>query len=162
MHPTHPPLFTVSDAAELQALWRVVAEAKFQAAPSDAALWGSPRVHALATNLADAMRRWHQPQGDTAAVEAHHRWIDSLPTNAVLPVQRAQLKKDAASRWWHAMTAAQQRGHVRGCAAPFAVDAVDAVDADFLDALVAEAQSTLPLQSAPPAPRATHDFDTMC
>ena len=159
MHPTHPPLCTVSDAAELQALWRVVAEAKFQAAPSDAALWGSPRVHALATNLADAMRRWHQPQGDTAAVEAHHRWIDSLPTNAVLPVQRAQLKKDAASRWWHAMTAAQQRGHVRGCAAPFAVDAVYA---DFLDALVAEAQSTLPLQSAPPAPRATHDFDTMC
>ncbi len=128
-------LFAVSDPVELLALWRLVAEAKFQPDPDDNDLWGSPHVHALAQRISDALLRVHQEAGDTEAVGAHLRWVASLPNNVVLPVIKAKLRKDASSQWWTARSHEQKLAYVRGCVAPFQPDS------EFLEGLVHEAEA---------------------
>ncbi|MBC7991273.1 MAG: hypothetical protein H7Y19_17065 [Luteimonas sp.] len=132
---TDVPLLSVSEPAELLALWRLVAEAKFQADPDDKDLWGSPYVHALATKIADAMLKSYGAQGDTAAIDAHTRWIESLPNNVVLPVIRSKLKLDASTEWWKELSQMKRLEYVRGCIAPFEVSE------EFLKGLVNDAEA---------------------
>jgi hypothetical protein len=129
------PQFAVSESNELLALWRLVAEAKFQPNPEDPDLWGSPYVHALARNIAKALLSSYEAQGDAAAVEAHKRWVSSLPNNIVLPTVRSHLKRDAASAWWSEQSEEQKLEYVRGCIAPFEVDE------GFLKGLIIEAEA---------------------
>lgn len=128
-------LFTVEDPTELQALWRLVAEAKFQSAPDDADLWGSPYVHALAQRISDALLRSYEGAGKMDAVEAHRRWVESLPNNVVLPVVQAQLKIDAKTSWWSDASREQKLAYILGCVAPFKPSP------DFLDDLLREAEA---------------------
>lgn len=129
------PLFTVEDTAELLALWRLVAEAKFQADPDDTDLWGSPYVHALAQRISDALLRSYEIDGQRQAVEAHTGWVRSLPNNVVLPIVKAQLKRDAANPWWLQQTHEQKLAYVRGCIAPFEANS------EFLDGLIRDAEA---------------------
>lgn len=116
------PLFAVHDRTELLALWRLIAEAKFSADPDDTDLWGSPYVHKLAQKVADAMFADYVAQGDKEAIDRHRRWCASLPENIVLPVVRAQLKRDVAKGWWKESTEERKIAYVRGCIAPFTAD----------------------------------------
>lgn len=129
------PLFTVSDPSELLALWRLVAEAKFQHDPDDTDLWSSPRVHSLAQRISDALLEYHRAAGDAQYVKAHISWVASLPSNVVLPVIQAQLKKDAHSPWWSALSWEQKLAYASGCVAPFQPEAC------FLEGLVREAEA---------------------
>ena len=131
---TQQPLFSVHDRSELLALWRLIAEAKFQADPDDTDLWGSPFVHSLAQKVADAMLADYLAQGDKEAVERHHRWCASLPKNIVLPVVKAQLKKDTKETWWSEATDERKMAYVRGCIAPFTADE------EFIVSLIHEAE----------------------
>ena len=88
------PIFRVDDPVELLALWRLVAEAKFQVDPDDQDLWGSPYVHALAQRISDALLSHYEAHEDLQAATAHRQWLMSLRTNVVLPVVEAQLKKN--------------------------------------------------------------------
>ena len=128
-------LFSVSDPVELLALWRLVAEAKFQPDPEDTDLWGSPHVHALARRISDALLSAQQAQGNVEAVRAHLRWVASLPNNVALPVIKANLRKDASSQWWSAQSHEQKLAYVEGCVAPFQTDG------EFLEGLVREAEA---------------------
>lgn len=113
------PLFSVSDPVELLALWRLVAEAKFQSSPDDTDLWSSPYVHALAQRISDSQLKYSQDQGDEHQVQSHFRWVASLPNNIVLPVVQAQLKNDATKGWWSQLSREQKLAYVQGCVAPF-------------------------------------------
>ncbi len=128
-------LFTVEDPNELLALWRLVAEAKFQSAPDDTDLWGSPYVHALAQRISDALLRSRAAAGKLDAVETHKRWVESLPNNVVLPVIQAKLKIDAETSWWLGATHEQKLAYVRGCVAPFQPSP------DFLEGLLRDAEA---------------------
>lgn len=129
------PLFVVDDPTDILVLWRLVAEAKFQAQPDDQDLWGSPYAHALVQRISDAVLRSHELNGKQSAVDAHHRWVKSLPNNIALPIVRAQLKKDAASPWWHEQTYDQKLAYLQGCVAPFQPEV------EFLEALLREAEA---------------------
>jgi hypothetical protein len=113
------PLFSVSDSTELLALWRLVAEAKFQPEPDDTDLWGSPQVNALSQRISDALLSSYALKGDDEAIARHHRWVSSLESNIVLPVVQARLKADAATEWWSKYSFAQKISYVRECIAPF-------------------------------------------
>jgi hypothetical protein len=63
------------------------------------------------------------------------RWVASLPNNVVLPVIKANLRKDAASQWWSSQSHEQKVAYVRGCVAPFQPDG------EFLEGLVREAEA---------------------
>lgn len=128
-------LFSVANPDELLALWRLVAEAKFQADPDDKDLWGSPFVHNLAQRISDALLQTYKNQHDVQAIEAHHRWIASLPTNIVLSVVKARLRNDASSSWWHSMSHEQKLEYVQGCVSPFEPDQ------NFIELLVHEAET---------------------
>jgi hypothetical protein len=132
---TSVPLFTVSEPTELLALWRLVAEAKFQSEPDDEDLWGSPYVHAISTKIADAMLKSYEAQGDTASIHAHRQWIESLPNNVVLPVIRSKLKIDASTEWWKGFSQPQRLEYVRGCIAPLEVSE------EFLKGLISDAEA---------------------
>jgi len=133
MHPQ--PLFAVSDPIELLALWRLVAEAKFQSNPDDKDLWGSPYVHALAQRLSDALLRAEQAAGNVEGVDRHLRWVASLPSNIGLPVIKAKLRKDASEQRWSAQSPEEKLAFVRGCVAPFRPDG------EFLEGLVRDAEA---------------------
>jgi hypothetical protein len=128
-------LFSVSDPVELLALWRLVAEAKFQSNPDDKDLWGSPYVHALAQRVSDSLLRHHQAIGDNQLVNSHRQWVGSLPNNVVLPVIKAQLRNDASAPWWHKQSDEQKLRYVRGCISPFQSDD------EFLKGLIHEAEA---------------------
>jgi hypothetical protein len=127
-------LFQISDPTELLALWRLVAEAKFQATPDDADLWGSPFVHSLANKISDAMMDAYRVSGKLDDVERHQQWLKSLPNNIVLPVVKAQLKRDAQSRQWP-VSYQEKVTYVRGCVAPFLASE------DFIRQLIDDAES---------------------
>ena len=127
------PLFEVRDQYELLALWRLVAEAKFQSNPDDADLWGSPYVHVLSTRIGDALLQCASNKGDTMR---HLQWRASLETNVVLPVVRKNLLRDAANASWRAWTKDEKIAYIRGCVAPFEVS--DAL----ADQLIREAESS--------------------
>jgi hypothetical protein len=129
------PLFEIGDDLELLALWRLVAEAKFQADPDDTDLWRSPIVHRLTTRLAEAMLRSYETKGDVKSAERHRAWIASLPNNVVLPVVKKQLKRDASDEWWKKLTFAEKVSYVRGCVAPFDPRQ------EFIEELVREAEA---------------------
>lgn len=112
------PIFEISDPIELLALWRLVAEAKFQENPDDTYLWGSPFVHSLARKISDAMLESYRLTGKTGDVERHQRWLNSLPENVVLSVVKAQLKRDAQGRQWP-LSYEAKAAYVEGCIAPF-------------------------------------------
>lgn len=112
------PLFEVWDEYELLALWRLVAEAKFQADPDDADLWSSPYVHALSKRIGDALLRCADNKGDALR---HLQWRASLESNVVLPVVRKNLQRDAAKAAWKAWTQHEKIAYLRGCVAPFEV-----------------------------------------
>ena len=132
---TNVPLFSISEPMELLPLWRLVAEAKFQSEPDDRDLWGSPYVHALSAKIADAMLKSYEAQGDTASIDAHRHWIESLPNNAVLPAIRSKFKLDASTQWWKEFSQQQRLEYVRGCIAPFEVSE------EFLKGLVIDAEA---------------------
>jgi len=113
------PLFSVSDEIELLALWRLVAEAKFQENPDDTDLWGSPYVHSLATRIAQAMLAFYVENEDFDAIERHKHWLASLPDNVILPVVTSKLRKDASTNWWSVQSQTAKISYVRGCVAPF-------------------------------------------
>ncbi|MDG4562466.1 MAG: hypothetical protein P9E88_14350 [Candidatus Competibacter sp.] len=123
-------LFAIDDPVELLALWRLVAEAKFQPNPEDSDLWGSPYVHVLAQRISDALLYHAQSMEDTEAVKRHKSWIASLQTNAVLPTVKLHLKKDAAESWWAEKSMEEKIAYVKGCIAPFEADA------DFIEGLI--------------------------
>jgi hypothetical protein len=129
------PLFSVSDPAELLALWRLVAEAKFQPDPDDADLWGSPHVNAVSQRISDALLGSYELKGDAEAIARHHRWASSLETNVVLPVVRVRLKADATTEWWSKYSFAQKLAYVEECIAPFKPGS------SFLEGLVREAEA---------------------
>lgn len=133
--PQSDALFVVTDRYELLALWRLVAEAKFQSDPDDRDLWGSPYVHALATRIAKAMLDDHQNMGDQDAIERHVRWKQSLPNNVVLPTIKANLLRDASEKWWLAMSKEEKVAYVRGCVAPFEPND------DFISTLLQDAET---------------------
>ncbi|WP_143132985.1 hypothetical protein [Pseudoduganella namucuonensis] len=112
------PLLEISDPIELLALWRLVAEAKFQENPDDIDLWGSPFVHSLARKISDAMLEAYRIAGKSGDVERHLQWLNSLPNNVVLPTVKAQLKRDAQSRDWPSAFE-EKAAYVEGCIAPF-------------------------------------------
>jgi len=128
-------LFSVSDPVELLALWRLVAEAKFQLSPEDNDLWGSPYVNALSQRLADALLAVEKSRGDDEAVARHQKWIGSLQNNAALPAVKARLKQDASETWWREKSTEQRNLYVRECIAPFVVDQV------FLEELIRDAEA---------------------
>jgi hypothetical protein len=128
-------LLAIADSSELLALWRLVAEAKFSEAPDDQDLWGSPFVHALATRVSDALLRDYRNKGDLQSVATHERWLNSLPNNAVLPVVKAHLKRDACTRLWQEWSLDEKLHYVRGCTAPFRTSD------EFLLSLVHEAEA---------------------
>lgn len=129
------PLFEVSNEVELLALWRLVAEAKFQADPDDADLWGSPIVHRLANDIAIAMLKNYEAKGDLEAAARHKAWIASLPTNVVLPVVKTNLRRDASEPLWKSWSHAEKVAYVKGCIAPFTAEP------PFLDHLIGEAEA---------------------
>jgi hypothetical protein len=112
------PLFEVWDEYELLALWRLVAEAKFQSDPDDADLWGSPYVHALSKRIGDALLQCADNKGDALR---HLQWRASLESNVVLPVVRKNLQRDAAKAAWQTWTQDEKIAYLRGCVAPFEV-----------------------------------------
>lgn len=112
------PLFEVWDEYELLALWRLVAEAKFQSDPDDGDLWGSPYVHALSKRIGDALLQCANNKGDA---RPHLQWRASLESNVVLPVVRKNLQRDAANASWKAWTQDEKIAYLRGCVAPFEV-----------------------------------------
>jgi hypothetical protein len=114
------PLFVVSDEYELLALWRLVAEAKFQPEPEDADIWGSPYVHSLSKRIDDALLECAKSRSVEEA-QRHLSWRASLESNVVLPVVKKNLKNDAASAQWKTWTMDQKIAYLRGCVAPFEV-----------------------------------------
>lgn len=112
------PLLEIFDPIELLALWRLVAEAKFQGNPDDNDIWGSPYVHGLARKISDAMLESYRLTGKPHDVERHQIWLSSLPDNIVLPVVKAQLKRDAQGRQWPIEYDAKV-AYIKGCIAPF-------------------------------------------
>ena len=131
---TQQPLFAVYDRTELMALWRLIAEAKFHAAPEDTDLWGSSYVHRLAQKVADAMVADYAAQGDKEAVESNLHWRASLPENIVLPVVKAQLKNDTKKSWSREATQERKMAYVQGCIAPFTADE------EYIKALIEDAE----------------------
>lgn len=91
---------------------------KFQAAPDDTDLWGSPFVHSLVKKISDAMLDAYRESEKLTDVERHQEWLKSLPNNIVLPVVKAQLKREAKGRQWP-MSYQEKGAYVRGCVAPF-------------------------------------------
>lgn len=118
MSETHAPLFEVWDEYELIALWRLVAEAKFQSNPDDTDLWGSPYVHALSKRIGDALLRCANTK---AGAVRHLEWRASLESNVVLPVVKKNLQRDATNAAWKAFSQAEKIAYLRGCVAPFEV-----------------------------------------
>lgn len=112
------PLFEVRDEYELLALWRLVAEAKFQSDPDDTDLWGSPYVHALSKRIGDGLLQSANNKGDALR---HLQWRASLESNVVLPVVRKNLQRDATRTAWKAWTQSEKIAYLRGCVAPFEV-----------------------------------------
>lgn len=129
------PLFSITDPVELLTLWRLVAEAKFQPEPDDTDLWSSPYVHALAQRISDSLLRHYQIEGNDQSENAHLQWAASLPNNVVLPVVKAQLRKDASADWWKRQSQEQKIKYVQGCVAPFQPDQ------EFLKGLIREAEA---------------------
>jgi hypothetical protein len=128
------PIFEISDPIELLALWRLVAEAKFQENPEDTDLWGSPFVHSLACKISDAMLESYRLAGKLDDVERHKQWLNSLPNNLVLPAVKAQLKRDAQGRHWPLAYEAKA-AYVEGCIAPFLATK------DFIRQLIDDAEA---------------------
>lgn len=111
-------MFKVSDEYELLALWRLVAEAKFQSDPDDTDLWGSPYVHALSKRIGDALLHCANNKGGAVR---HLEWRASLESNVVLPVVKKNLQRDAANAAWKAFSPNEKIAYLRGCVAPFEV-----------------------------------------
>jgi len=128
-------LFSVTDPIELLALWRLVAEAKFQAEPDDKDLWSSPYVHALAQRISDSLLQHYKAEGNIQLERSHLQWVASLPNNVVLPVIKAQLRNDASTQWWRKQSYEQKLAYVQGCVAPFQPDA------EFLAGLIHDAEA---------------------
>lgn len=124
-------LFCVSDPSELLALWRLVAEAKFQPHPDDVDLWGSPYVHALAQRISEAQIEYARTLGNTEDVQRHLNWVSSL----LLRVIKAQLKKDARKSWWSEKSHEEKLFYVKGCIAPFQAKV------EFLESRIREAEA---------------------
>jgi hypothetical protein len=120
MSETPKPLFVVSDEYELLALWRLVAEAKFQPEPEDTDIWGSPFVHSLSKRIDDALFECAKSKGAENA-QRHLAWRASLESNVVLPVVKKHLKKDAAGAQWKTWTMEEKTAYLRVCVAPFEV-----------------------------------------
>ena len=114
-------LFVVSNEYELLALWRLVAEAKFQPDPDDTDLWGSPYVHALSKRIDEAILQISKDKGDEKYVQRHLAWRASLESNVVLPVVRKNLKRDVAEAQWKSRTAEEKIVYLRGCVVPFEI-----------------------------------------
>jgi hypothetical protein len=129
------PLFSVTDHVELLALWRLIAEAKFQPDPDDSDIWGSPHVHALAQRVADALLSADTSLGGAEAAARHLRWRSSLSDNVVLPIIQRNLKRDAGTTWWRSASLDVKESYVRGCVAPF-----DPGDA-FIHELIRQAEA---------------------
>ena len=128
-------LFSVTNPTELLALWRLIAEAKFQANPDDTDLWGSPYVNELSGRVCDALLQQYREKGDEAAIQSHLSWVASLPNNIVLPVVKANLKKDAKATWWQAMSEAEKIAYVGACVLPFQPGR------EFIGLLISEAEA---------------------
>lgn len=133
MSETPAPLFKVSYEYELLALWRLVAEAKFQSDPDDTDLWGSPYVHALSKRIGDALLQGANNKGSAVR---HLEWRASLESNVVLPVVKKNLQRDAANAAWKAFSQNEKIAYLRGCVAPFEVS--DAL----AEQLIREAESS--------------------
>ena len=132
MSETPAPLFEVREEYELLALWRLVAEARFQSDPDDTDLWGSPYVHALSRRIGDALLQCANSKGDALR---HLEWRASLELNVVLPVVKKNLRRDAAKTAWKALSQDEKIAYLRGCVAPFEVQIA------FADQLIREAES---------------------
>lgn len=76
----------------------------------------------------------YRSSGKLDDVERHQQWLKSLPNNIVLPVVKAQLKRDAQSRQWPSDYDAKVI-YVRGCIAPFLAPE------DFIRQLIDEAEA---------------------
>lgn len=129
-----PALFTVTDRNELLALSRLVAEAKFQPNPEDAALWGSPYVHELAKRISEGILDSYRAEGKLGLADRYTLWMKSLPENVALPIVRSNLRRDASRKFWTAMSRDEKVAYVRGCIAPFV-----ATD-DFIAGLIHDAE----------------------
>lgn len=131
----HPkPLFVVSDEYELLALWRLVAEAKFQPEPEDADIWGSPYVHSLSKRIDDALFECAKSKGVEKA-QRHLAWRASLESNVVLSVVKKNLKNDVAGAQWKTWTMDEKIAYLRGCVAPFDMSAT------FAEQLILDAET---------------------
>lgn len=113
------PLFEIHNEIELLALWRLVAEAKFQVAPDDADLWGSPYVHQLSQRIADSLLAAYEARGDFDAARRHRLWRKSTEENVVWPVVVSNLRRDAKLDWWKSFSDDEKVTYVIGCIAPF-------------------------------------------
>ena len=123
-------LFEIHDQNELNALWRLVAEAKFSRDPDDLDLWVSQIVRDLANRVAQGLARSHKRSGDLQGLERHRDWVMSLPNNVVLPDIVFLLQRDARLPFWPALSHSEKQVYVRDRIAPFQVDD------EFLDDLI--------------------------
>jgi hypothetical protein len=115
------PLFEIRDEHELLALWRLVAEAKFQSDPDDTDLWGSPYVHSLSKRIGEALLQCTEAKGDALRLERHLQWKASLESNVVLSVVKKNLQRDATQAAWKTWTRDEKVTYLRDCVAPFEV-----------------------------------------
>ena len=135
MTESKPPLFSVTDEHELNALWRLVAEAKFHPEPDDRDLWRSPYVQSLAVRIADAQLELERRRGNAHGVERHLAWRRSLPNNVALDAVRLKLREDSLEPWWKELSHSHKRAYVLARVAPFVVDEA------FLDGLIRDVEA---------------------
>jgi len=72
--------------------------------------------------------------GKSHDAENHQQWLNSLPNNIVLPVVKAQLKRDAQGSQWPIEYDAKVL-YVEGCIAPFLANK------EFIQQLIEDAEA---------------------
>lgn len=155
------PLFAVADQNELEALWRVIAEAKFHPQPEDTDIWDSPYVHSLSMRVADALLDCARHTSVERA-QRHLSWRASLDSNVVLPVIKMHLKNRAAGAEWRSWTMKEKTEYLRVRAAPFEVSSALATELIFEAEVQPESSLAISHPSGQDRIEAVYDGSAIC
>lgn len=112
-----PALFSVADSAELNALLRVLIEAKFRPEVPDTDIPSSRYVVAMIERVVEAQRGVAVESGNDRQVSSIESWRRAELNPLLLSAVRARLK-ECPKNVWRGWSAGQRRKHVLDVLSP--------------------------------------------
>lgn len=116
-----PAIFSVTDSAELNALLRILIEAKFRPEVPDADIASSRYVVAMIERVVEAQRGLALESGNDREVSNIESWQRAELNPLLLSAVRARLK-ECPKNIWMGWSAEQRRKHVLDVLSPLRAD----------------------------------------